>query len=212
MRDTYVQHGYTLGDVDRLAHVGVSFAYAKAFDYVDRYDAAWHAIAARLCGDSPPTRDELVYAAAAAVDDEVQAQQRHRGYDYATGSTRPSFERYWDVSPSVSSPEDQVIDRIALRQIWPTLSNTHREIITAMALYSDHVLAAEAVGRKYGTFTSHLKNARRQFLMRWHEGETPTRIWGKADRRHSQRRTTAQVFHVRIMQRKRRAAKREASA
>lgn len=205
-RDTHVGHGYTLADLDQLARLAVERAHAQAMDYVDRYETAWHAIAETLCGEEPPTRRDLWVAGMQAIGRAVKAHNQFRGYNPETGTWRPAFERYWDVSRTVSPPDEQVVDRIALAQIWATLSPTHQEMLTAMAVHGDNVAAADAVGRPYATFNSHLRNARAAFRERWHEGETPSGFWGKGDRR-SGARSGVQALRKRHQVRQRRQAR-----
>lgn len=213
-----VRHHFTLTDLDRMARIAVQMAWPRAMDYQDRYEAAWSAIADRLYADeSMPSERDLKAAGATAVNRLAQDHGRHWGLDRSNPDAgfeaARGFLRFWELfRRAARSPEDGVVERLALHQIWPRLSETHRLVLTAMAVHADNVTAAEAVGKTYGTFNSHLKNARREFLTLWHEGEAPSRIWGKADRRRSDRRTAAQVFHERTMQRKRRTAKREAAA
>lgn len=203
-----LRYGFTLDDIDRLAHAAVSTAFARAMDYTDRFDAAWHAIAETIyAADTAPTRRDLTLAGATAVNRLVQDHRQARGmtrtWDSSEGSVA-AFQRYWELARRVSpSPEDAVVDRAAVRQIWPRLSPTHQQILLAMAVHADQVIAAEAVGKTYACFGSHLKNARRAFFLLWHEGETPSRLWGKADRRHG-RHTATQTLRNRRQQRERR--------
>lgn len=211
-----VRYGFTLADLDRLTRIAVGMAWPRAMDYQDRYEAAWSAIAELLyAGDSMPSERDLKTAGCQAVNRLAQDHGRHWGVDRRNpdagfeGAAR--FLQFWELfRRATRSPEDNVVERLALRQIWPRLSETHQLVLTAMAIHADNVVAAQVVGKAYATFNSHLKNARREFLAHWHEGEPPSRIWGKADRRRSDRRTTAQVFHERTRQRKRRVARREA--
>lgn len=203
-----LRHGYTLHDIDHLARAGVHLAFARAMDYTDRYEAAWHTIAESLyTAETPPTRRDLRLIGARAVDRLVQDQRRTWGVAREWGSSEggvAAFQRYWELSRRVSpSPEDTVVDRQALREIWPCLSATHQQVLLAMAAHADQALAAEAVGKSYATFGSHLRNARRAFFVLWHEHETPSRLWGKADHRHG-RRTAVQVLINRRQQRARR--------
>lgn len=205
-----LRYGVTIGDIDELAHRALRFAFARAMDYTDRYDAAWHAIAESLyTADTAPTRRDLTLVGARAVNQLVQDHHRTWGIARTWGSgegTVPGFQRYWELDRRVTgSPEDAVIDPTALRQIWPRLSVTHQQVLLAMAVHADQVVAAAAVGKSYACFGSHLKNARRQFFELWHEGETPSRLWGKSDRRHG-RRTATQVLVNRRQQRARRDA------
>lgn len=213
-----VYRGFTFADLDRMARVAVHMAWPRAMNYQDRYETAWSAIAEHLYASPDDASErELKTVGCNAVNRLAQDHGRHWGLDRnnpAAGfEAARGFLRFWELFRRGShSPEDGVVERVAFHQIWPRLSDTHQLVLTAMAVHADNVAAAEAVGKTYGTFNTHLKNARREFLTLWHEGETPSRIWGKADRRRSDRRTAAQVFHERTMQRKRRTAKREAAA
>lgn len=212
-----VRHGYTLADLDRMARAAVQMAWPRAMDYRERYETAWSAIAEYLCAsDEEMAERELKLVGCNAVNRLAQDHGRHWGLDRNSAGagfeSARNFLRYWELSRrATGSPENGVVERLALAQIWPHLSDIHRVVLTAMAVHADNVIAAESVGKTYTTFNTHLKNARRQFLAHWHEGEIPSRIWGKADRRRSERRTAAQVFHERTLQRKRRAAKQEAT-
>lgn len=201
-----IRHGYTLADVDRVARAAVDRAAERAMDYRDRYDAAWDAVVVRLMAEEAPTFQDLWLAGMAAIGQTVKSYKQTHGYSPTTGTWRPAFERYWDTGRSIPSPEEQIIDRMALRQIWPALSRTHREMLATMAVYGDNVAAADAAERTYATFNSHLKNARKEFFALWHQGETPSRFWGKGDRRSRASRTGVQVLRTRHRQRERRAA------
>lgn len=215
--NTPLRHGYTMTDLDILARISVATAFARAMDYVDRYDAAWHGIAEHLVlADTAPTRADLKHAGTKAINDAAQDHFHTwgmaRGKTVGTGGSMAAFQRYWDLSRrSTSSPEDMVVDQAALRQIWPELSSLHQRVLLAMATHGDYGLAAEACGKSRATFASHLKNARRAFFELWHEHETPSRLWGRTDR-VSGRRTAAQTLVNRRQQRARRAAKAAAEA
>lgn len=205
-----LRYGYTLDVIERLTNIAVNMAWPRAMDYRDRYDAAWYAIVEVLytAEESPSARD-LKLAGANAVNRLAQDHARTRGLDGKNPDAgyegMRGFRRYWllDTLPT-SSPENAVVDRLAVAQIWPLLSPTHQDVLLAMAVHADHVSAAEALGKTYATFTSHLRNARHSFRQLWHEHETPTGMWGRSDRRHGQR-TAAQVLANRIQQRARRA-------
>ena len=206
--DTEVRHGYTLADLHQLAKVSVNVAYGQSMDYRDRYDAAWHAIAELLCSaDQPPTRLELKNAGVRAVDRIVENDQRHRGFNRRDPEAGlPRFERYWALGRVTPSPEDAIVDRIALAQIWPRLSATHQRILLAYATYSDHALAAAAIDRNIRTYGSHLRHARAAYRALWHEHEIPSAMWGQSRVRPGSRSAT-RVVAYRTVQRARRAAK-----
>lgn len=206
-------HGLGMRDIDVLAHAAVARAQARQMDYRDRFDAAWHAIAEMLCTCAErPEAAEMRYAGMVAVNRLAQDEGRHHGRDrqnWGAGlESMSAFQRYWCLARwPARAPEEGVTERLALAQIWAAMSPWHREVITAMAVHEDHVAAAAAVGRSYSCFTSHLKNARREFLVLWHEGENASRIWGRSDRRHG-RRSAAQLLVNRRQQRARRHAGR----
>lgn len=210
--NTEVRYGYTLADLDQLARISVNVAYSRSMDYRDRYDAAWHAIAELLCRtETHPTRLELKNAGVRAVDRLVEDDQRTHGFNRQNPAAgMPRFERYWALSRVTPSPEDAIVDRIALTQIWPTLSATHQRILLAYATYSDHTLAATATGRNIGTYRSHLRGARAAYRALWHQHEIPSAMWGQSRVRPGSRSATL-VAAERTRQRSRRRSKEAAA-
>ena len=206
---TPVAHGYTMRDLDHLARTAVATAHVQILDAVDRYDAAWHAIAEALCdAETPPAARELTLTGAYAINRYVQDHRRAWGLSRAPDEdgvvhNRLAFERYWALSRrGGSSPEDIVVDGTALTQIWSRLSSTHQSVLVAMATHDDPVRAADSVGKSLVCFRSHLKNARRAVLVLWHEHETPSRLWSKG----TGRRSGTRMLRNRRQQRARRAA------
>jgi hypothetical protein len=208
-----LRHGYNLADLERLANGAVGAAYTRAMDYSDRYDAAWFAIVEALyMAEERPEPWRLKRAGSRAVNRLAQDHGHTWGYDRANADAgyeaMPRFLKYWELDRRArSSPEGSIVDRVALWQIWPELSGTHRAVLLAMAAHRDQEAAAAGLGKSYATVGSHLKNARREFLALWHEGETPSRLWGKADRRRG-RHTAAQTLRNRRQQRARKAGLR----
>jgi hypothetical protein len=89
--------------------------------------------------------------------------------------------QFWS-SGVTPSPEDRVVDRLAVDQVLASLKHTYRDAITALALADDYAKGAELLGLNYTAFTARLSIARRQILTLWHEGETPHRV-RRTDRR-----------------------------
>jgi hypothetical protein len=204
-------HGYTLTDIDDTARTAARIAYGRhILDPADCYQTAWSAIVELLATtQEPPTRHRLIYSGATAVS---RASQDHRhtwGMGRSTGSGEGdmrAYMRYWELSRrSASSPEDAVVDRIALKQIWPQLSLTHQQVLYALAVHDGDVSAAAAgLGKNRSTFQSHLTAARACYRALWHEHETPSHMWGRSGRQGQQ--TAMQVLAARRRQRARRAA------
>ncbi|MGW0836546.1 hypothetical protein [Streptomyces prunicolor] len=188
-------HGYTLDDLHHLSrHVVHSDRWNNAADIEDRYDAAWHAIVEHLLTASePPTRHDLFQAGLLGRDQTVRQRLQAHGYNHhrpGTG-TRPRFEGYWTTTAAhTPSPENRIVDRHALWQIWPQLTPRQQEALNALAATGDYHRAAELLGVTPGTFNVLVSKARKRFLALWHEGEKPSRMWG-TDRRIGSRTATS---------------------
>ena len=120
-----------------------------------------------------------------------------------------NFQKYWHLSTRpADGPEERIVERIALTQIWAALSPRLRDAFTALAVHDDYGRAAAAVGKTRDQYNSQLSYARRVFLALWHEHETPSRPWGhdRRSRTHLTPRDTA-----RIMRQRRRTAGRRAA-
>jgi hypothetical protein len=203
-----LRYGYTLTDLDRLARSAVHAPWASSLDYRDRYDAAWHAIAELLYSSAQrPSGWDLKAAGMNAVSVLGQNEARHHGYDHQA-QDRPHFQRYWALYRVTPSHEDRVVDRVALTQIWPTLTGTQRQALLALAVHEDHERAAAAIDRTPTTYRAHVKDGRARFRALWHEGETPSRMWGRSMGALVGQRTATQV----LVCRRRKRARRERAA
>jgi hypothetical protein len=85
-----------------------------------------------------------------------------------------------------------VVDHLALAQIWPQLSDLHREALTALATHGQYDLAAASLGVTYQVLILRIRRARAAFKQLWHEGETPSRQWGRDERKRRGERTVMQ--------------------
>lgn len=208
---TNLWHGYSLDDLDQVARTAALRARGgRILDPADRYEAAWGAIAEHLATtDQAPTDGQLVATGTTAVNRAGQDHRHTWGMARTWGSAEGDiggYQRYWELSRrTAASPEEPVVDRTALRQIWPHLTVTHQQVLYALAIHDgDHHAAAAGLGKPLGTFRSHLRGARATYRALWHEHETPSRMWGKSGQQG--RRTAAQVLANRRQQRARRAA------
>lgn len=177
-----VLHGYTFTDLHLAAQLAANTCWTRGADYIDRFDAAWFAIAEALAASTEPiSRHDLVSIGQVAVRDEVRAHMRHRGArpdDLTSGyEVAKNFNRFW-CQRNTASPEAQVVDSTALRHIWPRLSQQHRDTITTYALVDgDYRKAAAAAGTSVHNFCGRLNKARVAFRALWHEGEAPSAMW-----------------------------------
>lgn len=206
-----LRHGYTLADLDEIAVQAVRWQrFHRQIEFTVRLDMAWSAIAECLyAADEPPAPNDLVRAAWAAVTDEVDRTYRSYGlnsHDRYAGITG-RFRQYWvGAGQQTRSPEEPIVERVALSQIWPRLSALHRQLLLAMAVHDDYGRAADALDKSRATFTTQLSQARRACLTLWHDGEQPSRPWG-TDRRASADSTDrhSSTYVIRVRERSRQA-------
>lgn len=181
-------HGYTLAAIDDAARSVLRIDRWYAGDTDERYAAIWHAITEHLLvADEPPTRRELLNIGQHAANRYVHSEMHHHGRDATnTGQAMPGFERYWATSPS-PSPEPLIVDRLALRQVLPLLTERQTQALMALAAYEDYSVAAAVIGSTYNTYCTLIRQARERIFKAWHQGETaPKNAW-RTDVRHVRR-------------------------
>jgi hypothetical protein len=195
--DVELRHGYTLAAVDRAVRICIALDHWRkgVMDARERRDLAWMAIIEHLyAAEEAPAERDLIHAGWKAVQRQVERDRSTHGQSHADPySEMPYFHRYWWAEGRhTSSPEEGVVERIALGQIWAALSPRYRRALAALAAHEDHDKAAAALGITRRTYNDHLWAGRREFYQLWHEGEKPSRLWA-LDRRGSQH--TAGVTH-----------------
>ena len=185
--DLHVAHGYTLGDLHAMAVAACSADRSLASDARTRYDTAWSAIAEALTladHDDPPARTDLVRTGWQAIYAEVREMRVMFGFkdrDGTTGvATAPRYVTYWTVRHH--DPEDGFIERLAVRQILPTLPDVYRDAVIALAVHGTYQDAADALGIRYTAFVGRIRTARRRLHALWFAPETAPPFRG-TDRR-----------------------------
>lgn len=201
-------HGYSLADIHHLALTAAARAHGNILDPSDRYNTAWSAIAEHLWrAEEPPATTTLIKTGIRAVIDAAQDHRRHSGiprtWDGEHGELA-GFLRYWELhSHATQSPEEPVIDRQALRQIWPRLEPRDQQVLYALAIHDgDHRAAAASLGHRLGTYRAYLADARAAYRALWHEHETPSRVWGRTGTKGNA--TAARTLTARLRARERR--------
>lgn len=175
---TELRFGFTLADLNRLATSATSHAGTYASDGADRYQTAWSAIAEHLyAADHPPTERDLWHAGRDAIWAAIRDNQRTHGAPRAGGGgDMPQFVRYWfDHATVTPSCEERVVERLALAQIWPRLTDAHRAALAAYAAKGNAACAAKALKISDTAFNSRLQRARQTAADLWHEHETVAR-------------------------------------
>lgn len=192
--DEELPHGFTIRRVNGLA---VSVAWtrlrtAKTIGDRERLTDYAHAVRVALIErlyliDDEPAYEDLLRQGQRAIRAYLDSEYRFRGItrDKDTREYRINngYLRFWRTSGApTQSPEEPIVERLAMQQILETLRPSHRQVLEALAEYDDYGLAAKALGKSRKTFTTQIRAARSAFLELWHEGERPSRAWGR-DRR-----------------------------
>lgn len=180
-RAVELRHGYTLTDLERLAKIAVARGFwHQGMHPPDRFDLSFSAMAEHLyAADQRPTATDLFNAATTAVRRQAQGDRSAHGVSSVdVYAAAPNFYRYWwDQFGYVPGPEDRIVDRTALWQIFDTLAPRFKKTLLALATHDDHDKAAAALGITRATYFGNLSDARRAFYQLWHEGEKPSRLW-----------------------------------
>jgi hypothetical protein len=217
---TELRHGYTLADINKLTMIAVyRDHWHRGMELHERQELAWSAIVECLYSqDEPPSRHVLIQAAQVAIDLAVRTDRSTHGLSvqnsYAKSGNNafaemPNFWRYWWIQAGHSNgPEERVVDRLALWQIWTELAPRFQRVLLALATHDDHNLAAQSLGITRSAYQTMLCEARRAFYALWHEGEEPSRLWAhdfRGGRKTENRSVASSVI-------RRRAKRRQAAA
>jgi hypothetical protein len=173
-------HGYSYTDIDDIARLVIRVdRYRKDMDTTERYLEVRFAIIEFLAtATDRPSHQDLVGAGRHGSDAHVRSEMHTHGWDRRRldlgSGALPGFHRFWQDSGRMPMDE-RVVERIAVRQVWPTLTLAQQQAVMALALTDDHVAAARQLGIPYGNYASRLRNARIRFHALWHEHETPRR-------------------------------------
>lgn len=189
--------GVTMTDIHRAALRAVGAAHTSGANHTWRYETAWSAVAEYVwASESQPTRAGMVTAGVRAVDAEMRRELHHHGYarpedgggvmrgaaafwaDYADavpGEARPGCWR--GQSHRVPSPEDAVVERLALTQVLPVLTPGQRDGLLALATAGTFSGAADSLGIDVRALRTRVTAGRGRFLAAWHEGETAPATW-----------------------------------
>lgn len=180
-----LRHGYTLLDLTQMTHAAVIADRTLALDYATRADVAMSAIALALCeSEEPPSRQALIHVGWQAIYSEVKAMYRGRGYiDARAGEAemKPRFAMFWGTQ-AAPSPENRIVEQVAVYQVLAFLAPTYRDAIVALALHGTYQNAAAAMGLNQKAFNYRIAEARRRLHALWFEHETPRRM-RRTDRR-----------------------------
>jgi DNA-binding protein Fis len=179
-------HGYTLADLHKITLCAIMQARWRLTPFDERYEVARFAVIERLydTSEAVPQWHDLVNTGKRAIMRYLDDYFCEHGQDLKnivlSDISRPRFCMYWREQTAPSpSPENHVVDILAVCQIWPKLTPRNKRVLRMLAVYGDYDSAARALGVSRDTYINKLSEARKQFLRLWHEGEPPSRIWGR---------------------------------
>lgn len=190
MADVAVLHGYTLGDLDALSLQAAGTTWASmGWSPSERREIAWSAIAeALVVAVEAPTRGVLIQAGRRGIYRGIRDHMHHHGVERrdllkGLGSMGAFATYWWWASRRWSgSPEGRVVERVALIQIWPHLTDRDRQALVALAVHETYQAAAAALGIDYRRFVERISYARRRFRRLWFWPDADPGCWG-TDRR-----------------------------
>jgi hypothetical protein len=182
--DMQLRHGYRMIDLHKMTVSAVIEARWRIRSFDECYDVARFAIVEHMYeADDRPHWHDLVHIGKRAICRYLDDEFSVHGQDLKNMNSQISRVRFrmfwWDQSEPTGSCENHVVDTLAMRQIWPKLTYRNKRLIKALAVHGDYDSAARSLGISRNTFIDKLSEARKQFLRLWHEGERPSRIWGR---------------------------------
>lgn len=174
-----VRHGYSMADLDRLARLTITFHrdWYSGGDRNDQYEAAWHGIALHLCAvKHAPSEQDLLDSGRRALHDDSQRHQQMHGTRRGGTNTGVNFLRYWEWhSAPAHSPEEVVVDRLALDQIMGALKDQHAQALVTLAAFvtpaklsGDVKATAAALEISYAAANTRLMRARAHVRELWY--------------------------------------------
>jgi len=175
-------HGYTMAQVDRMAHDAARRARgaAQLVDPVDAREEAWQAIVSLLYAcEEKPSAWSLVDAGARAIGAFSNSYLRDRGLRQVKGQGggyeySPRFNAFW-VHIVGAKPDwtDAIVQRMALPKVLAVLTPAQYEAVVALAAHDSLATAADALGIEYAAVKHRVNAARKKMLEAWFDDETP---------------------------------------
>lgn len=170
-------HGYTMGDVDRMARRAARSVRMTPFDFIERYEHAWYGVVEMLYSShSTPTEYALVTAGMRCVSDVYSDTLRHHGVSRSDAHTGQRFAEYWRTPGHTTTHEDfvdRLTERMALPRVLALLTPEEYEALAARAASSSDNAAAAMLGMTFMQYRPRLKRARERIVDAWFAPETP---------------------------------------
>jgi hypothetical protein len=165
-------HGVTLLELNRTARLAATTSYGTfGLPVHELADAARFGIVELLhTVTAPPSRYTLIRTGQTAIRSHVWSYSRHYGYrdgdKYNGAGSGPRFAKFWH-NPHSGSPEEPVVERVAVQQILGTLTVNERRVLEALVEHGNPRDAARACAMTEKNFRYHMANTRRRFRSHW---------------------------------------------
>jgi len=178
--DTPLRFGYTLGDVAAATTSALQRSGPMGSGYAERYEVAWPGVVEHLyAAETAPTFWELAFAGQQAIRTWLNQEAHSHGVAPRRGRDHnpdmPRVAMYWLDMHTIPSPENAIVERLALAQSLADLGPAEREALLATAAHGSGRVAARALGIADRTFNTLVTRARRHVEASWLAGETPVR-------------------------------------
>ncbi|WP_345514791.1 Lsr2 family DNA-binding protein [Phytohabitans houttuyneae] len=209
-------HGFTVERLNRTASWSARGSRWGYPPYLEKVDLARFAILEHLymCPDHEDVRENghpcnLLRIGQRAITQHLRDLGTLHGIainrdGYETGDHLLKYNVYWTSTASPTrSPEDPVVDVMALRQIWPLLEPKYQRALLALAEHDTYDGAAQALDLAYNSVKQYVYQGREMFLWWWHQHEKPSGVWGvdQRRRRDNNRNIMSRTFGARKRQR-----------
>lgn len=167
-----------LSRLEEIAAWAASAHWSSLIPWDARWQAAWDGMTEEVAGGGIHLHGAALHGINRAVD----AEKHHHGLAAGRTGTGARFQVYWRGRPDGFA--EVIEDKIALTQIWPSLTASHQAALGALAdTDGDIRLAADLIGVRYGAFRSMISLARYHCRELWFAPESPARYY----QRHSKR-------------------------
>ena len=194
----HIGHGYRYQELREIALMAArAWRYPRIASYDDRREWAFDGIIDLvLTATTYPTVSDLVRAGNDGIRRQVYAVSRMNGRP-DRGDQQPgrNFVIFW-YTPHQEVPVDAIVERIALKQVWPLLTPLERLTLNTLAACDFSTpKAAHYLGIPQSTFSQRVMRARRRFAEAWYWPDRPPafrrahQVFDTDQRRATRRRT-----------------------
>lgn len=175
---------WTLDRLARMANATVHRQPGLILDVEEAIDLTVIALVEKLFLEPESTADDMFNAARYALVAANAREFSFAGLDRNVArsgreGTPPGFARYWHGRPALVAPwEDELVERLAVRQLWAALPPHHRRTFQALIDHGTYEGARTSLGITSAAWLLRIQRARRAARILWSYPDPPARAWG----------------------------------